>query len=78
MKKSDRETLFLIDGMAIAYRSYFAFIQRPLINSKGENTSAIYGFVTFLNKILEEECPNHIAVVFDTAAPTAFFSASLS
>ncbi len=70
MKKSDRETLFLIDGMAIAYRSYFAFIQRPLINSKGENTSAIYGFVTFLNKILDEECPNHIAVVFDTAAPT--------
>ena len=70
MKKSERETLFLIDGMAIAYRSYFAFIQRPLINSKGENTSAIYGFVTFLNKILDEECPDHIAVVFDTAAPT--------
>ena len=64
MKKSDRETLFLIDGMAIAYRSYFAFIQRPLINSKGENTSAVYGFVTFLNKILDDECPNHIAVVF--------------
>jgi DNA polymerase I len=70
MKKLDRETLFLIDGMAIAYRSYFAFIQRPLINSKGENTSAIYGFVTFLNKILDDECPDHIAVVFDTAAPT--------
>ena len=56
--------------MAIAYRSYFAFIQRPLINSKGENTSAIYGFVTFLNKILEQEKPDYIAVVFDTSEPT--------
>ncbi len=64
------ERLFLIDGMAIAYRSYFAFIQRPLINSKGENTSAIYGFVTFLNKILEQEKPDYIAVVFDTSEPT--------
>src|SRR3972149_4733043 len=67
---STRERLFLIDGMAIAYRSYFAFIQRPLINSKGENTSAIYGFVTFLNKILEDENPDYIAVVFDTHRPT--------
>ena len=62
--------LFLIDGMAIAYRSYFAFIQRPLMNSKGENTSAIYGFVTFLNKILDEEKPDFIAVAMDTSAPT--------
>jgi len=64
------QTLYLIDGMAIAYRSYYAFIQRPLINSRGENTSAIYGFVTFLNKILEDERPDFVAVVFDTAAPT--------
>jgi DNA polymerase-1 len=64
------ERLFLIDGMAIAYRSYFAFIQRPLVNSKGENTSAIYGFVTFLNKILEQEKPDYVAVVFDTSEPT--------
>ncbi len=62
--------LYLIDGMAIAYRAYFAFIQRPLMNSKGENTSAIYGFVTFLNKILSQELPDYIAVVSDTAAPT--------
>lgn len=67
---AQRERLFLIDGMAIAYRSYFAFIQRPLINSRGENTSAIYGFVTFLNKILEEERPDYIAVAMDTSAPT--------
>ncbi len=65
-----RETLFLIDSMGIAYRSYFAFIQNPLINSKGENTSAIYGFVNYLNKILDEQKPDYIAAVFDTDAPT--------
>jgi len=67
---SSRERLFLIDGMAIAYRSYFAFIQRPLLNSRGENTSAVYGFVTFLNMILEDEQPDYIAVAMDTSAPT--------
>jgi DNA polymerase-1 len=65
-----RETLYLLDGMALAYRAYFAFIQRPLINSRGENTSAIYGFVTTLMRILDEEKPDHIAVVFDTKEPT--------
>ncbi|MEX1139483.1 MAG: DNA polymerase I [Bacteroidota bacterium] len=69
-KTVKRGRLFLIDGMAIAYRSYFAFIQRPLINSKGENTSAVYGFVTFLEKILDEEKPDYIAVAMDTKAPT--------
>jgi len=64
------ERLFLLDGMALAYRAYFAFISRPLINSKGENTSAIYGFATSLMKILDEEKPEHIAVVFDTKEPT--------
>lgn len=69
-KPAKRGRLFLIDGMAIAYRSYFAFIQRPLINSKGENTSAVYGFVTFLEKILDEEKPDYLAVAMDTSAPT--------
>ena len=64
------ERLFLLDGMALAYRAYFAFIQRPLINSKGMNTSAIYGFTTTLMRILEDEKPDHIAVVFDTKEPT--------
>jgi len=64
------ERLFLLDGMALAYRAYFSFISRPLINSKGVNTSAIYGFVTALTKILEDEKPDHIAVVFDTKEPT--------
>lgn len=62
--------LFLIDGSALAYRSYFAFIQNPLINSKGENTSAIYGFVRALNKILDEEKPDYLGVVFDASGPT--------
>ncbi len=60
----------LLDGMALAYRAYYAFIQRPLINAKGQNTSAVFGVVTFLNKILQDEKPDHIAVVFDTSAPT--------
>ncbi|MBI3189274.1 MAG: DNA polymerase I, partial [Ignavibacteriales bacterium] len=62
--------LFLLDGMALAYRAYFSFISRPLTNSKGENTSAIYGFVNTLIKIIEEEKPEYIAVVFDTKEPT--------
>lgn len=65
-----RERIFLLDGMALAYRAYFSFINRPLINSKGENTSAIYGFVTTLIKILQVDKPEHIAVVFDTKQPT--------
>lgn len=64
------ERFFLIDGMAIAYRAYFAFISRPLINSKGMNTSAIFGFVSTLDKILGDERPEHIAVAFDTPTPT--------
>jgi len=68
--KSRRERIFLLDGMALAYRAYFSFINRPLINSRGVNTSAIYGFVTTLMKILQEEKPEHIAVVFDTKQPT--------
>src|SRR5258706_2196637 len=64
------ERLFLLDGMALAYRAYFSFITRPLINSRGENTSAIFGFVNTLMKILSDDKPDHIAVVFDTKEPT--------
>ena len=65
-----KPTLYLLDGMALVYRSYFAFIRNPLMNSKGENTSAIFGFVNYLNKILDEKKPDYIAVVFDTIEPT--------
>jgi len=56
--------------MAMIYRAYFAMISTPLINTKGKNTSAIYGFTNSLIKIVEDEKPDHIAVCFDTAAPT--------
>jgi len=64
------KTLFLIDGSAIFYRAYFAFIRNPLYNSRGENTSATYGFVNSLMKIIRDEEPDYMAVVFDTKAPT--------
>jgi DNA polymerase-1 len=67
---SKKHRLFLIDGSALAYRSYFAFIRNPLINSKGENTSAVFGFTNSILKILREETPDYVAVVFDTKAPT--------
>ena len=62
--------LFLIDGMAIAYRAYFAFINNPLINSKGENTSAVFGFANTLLKLFRDETPEYMAILFDTSAPT--------
>lgn len=65
-----RKRLFLIDGSAIVYRAYFAFIRNPLINSKGENTSAVFGFINSLVKIIRDEKPDYLAVVFDTKAPT--------
>lgn len=66
----DRKRLFLIDGSALYYRSYFAFIRNPLINSRGENTSAVFGFALYLMKIVFEEKPDFLGVVFDTKAPT--------
>ena len=62
--------LFLLDGMALIYRAYFALIQNPIRNSKGVNTSALYGFTNTLLAIVEKEKPTHIGVAFDTSAPT--------
>jgi DNA polymerase-1 len=62
--------LFLLDGMALAYRAYFSMIRTPLINSKGVNTSAVYGFINTLNKLIDDEKPDFIAVAFDTSEPT--------
>ena len=62
--------LFLLDGMALVYRAHFALIQNPIRNSKGVNTSALYGFINTLLFILEKENPTHIGVAFDTSAPT--------
>ncbi len=65
-----RPRLFLVDGMAIAYRAFFTFINNPLRNSKGENTSAIFGFANAILKIMNDEKPDHLAVAFDTPEPT--------
>lgn len=62
--------LYLLDAYALIYRSYFAFIKNPRINSKGLNTSAAFGFTLTLEELLRKENPTHIAVVFDTHAPT--------
>ena len=61
--------LFLLDAYALIYRSYYAFIKNPRINSKGINTSAILGFVNTLEELLRKENPSHIAVGFDPQGP---------
>ncbi|MCB9081064.1 MAG: DNA polymerase I [Lewinellaceae bacterium] len=67
---SNDKKLFLLDGHALVYRAHFAFIARPLINSKGVNTSAITGFTRTLWDLLRTEKPTHIAVAFDPHGPT--------
>jgi len=62
--------LFLLDAYALIYRSYYAFIKNPRINSKGQNTSAIFGFVNTLEDIIKRENPSHLAVCFDPPGPT--------
>ena len=57
--------LFLLDAYALIYRAYYAFINNPRINSKGMNTSAIFGFTNTLDEVLRKQNPTHIAVVFD-------------
>ncbi|MDP5171001.1 MAG: DNA polymerase I [Bacteroidia bacterium] len=65
-----KEKIFLLDAMALLYRAHFAFIRAPRITSKGLNTSAVFGFTNTLLEIINKEDPSHIAVVFDTSAPT--------
>jgi DNA polymerase-1 len=63
-QKSDKK-LFLLDAFALIYRAYFAFSKTPRVNSKGENTSAAFGFTNALIDVLKKEKPTHMAVVFD-------------
>ncbi|MBO4665774.1 MAG: DNA polymerase I [Paludibacteraceae bacterium] len=62
--------LLLVDAYAMIYRAYYAFIKSPRMNSKGENTSAIYGFVVLLEDLLKRLKPTHVAVAFDPQGPT--------
>ena len=68
-EESDKK-LFLLDAYALIFRAYYAFIRNPRINSKGQNTSAVFGFTTAVLDILRNEKPTHIAIVFDPPGPT--------
>lgn len=70
LSKSHPKKLFLLDGMALAYRAHFAFSKVPRFTSSGMNTSAIFGFANTLIEVIQKENPSHMAVVFDTSAPT--------
>lgn len=72
-----RKELYLIDAMALAYRSHFIFIKRPLINSKGQNTSATYGFTNALLKLIEDHGMDNIVVVFDVGGDQSTFRSDL-
>src|SRR5690606_11121022 len=67
----ESKKLFLLDGMALIYRAYFALSKTPRFTSYGLNTSAVMGFTNTLLEVLRKENPTHLAVVFDTDAPTA-------
>ena len=64
------KTLLLIDAYAMIYRAYYAFIRAPRMNSRGENTSAIFGFVVTLDDLVKRIKPTHMAVAFDPHGPT--------
>src|SRR5690554_2681699 len=66
----NKNKLFLLDAYALIYRAYYAFIKFPRIDSKGRNTSAIFGFINTLEEVLNKENPTHIAVGFDPEGPT--------
>jgi DNA polymerase I len=70
MSENQLKKLFLLDAYALIFRSYYAFIKNPRMTSKGMNTSAIFGFLLTLREVLQKQKPTHIAVVFDTPAPT--------
>lgn len=67
----DRPTLYLIDGYALIYRAYYAFVRNPLRTSSGEETSAPFGMARFLVKLLDERAPDYVGVVLDSSEPTA-------
>src|ERR1700759_2445645 len=69
MENTDKR-LFLLDAMALIFRAYYALIRSPRITSKGRNTNAQFGFTNALIDLIKNQAPSHMAVCFDTAAPT--------
>ena len=65
-----KKRFFVIDGHALCYRAYYAFIRSPLVNSSGQNTSAIFGFARMLFKLISEQKPDYLAVAFDPPRKT--------
>ena len=70
LSMADEKKLFLLDAFALIYRAYFAFAKNPRINSKGLDTSAIFGFTNSLVEVINKQKPTHLAVVFDTPKKT--------
>ncbi len=66
----DMKNLYLIDGHSLIFRMYYAFLRRPMINSKGEDTSILFGFTKYLLELIAREQPSHLAVMFDPPAKT--------
>ena len=64
------QKIFLIDGHSQIFRMYYAFMRRPMVNSKGEDTSILYGFTKMLLELISKEQPTHLAVAFDPPAKT--------
>ncbi|MBR6423241.1 MAG: DNA polymerase I [Bacteroidales bacterium] len=64
------KNLYLIDGHSLIFRMYYAFLRRPMINSKGEDTSILFGFTKYLLELIAREQPTHLAVMFDPPAKT--------
>ena len=62
--------LFLIDGHALVFKMYYAFLRRPMVNSKGMDTSILFGFTKYLLELIEREKPTHLAVAFDPPGGT--------
>ncbi len=73
----DMQRLYLVDAMALAYRAHYVFISRPLVNSKGQNTSAAYGFTTSLLKLIEDHGMDYMAVIFDAPGEEGTFREAL-
>ncbi|MCD8072697.1 MAG: DNA polymerase I, partial [Alistipes sp.] len=66
----DNKRLFLVDAYALIYRSYYAFLTRPMRSPEGVNTSPIFGFVKFLRDLIKRERPHYLGVAFDSKGPT--------
>ncbi|MCK5266720.1 MAG: hypothetical protein KAR07_01010, partial [Spirochaetes bacterium] len=65
-----KKTLYVIDGFGVIFRAYYAFINRPLVNSRGENTSAVFGFFRMIFKIIKEYKPENLVIALDSRGDT--------